>query len=98
MAFYVMPAIFESSWPSRRCALLIHQLNSGVATEEDLGLDTLMQRLGEAFMSANAVFSSPTVVGGWDGDPSRCSCAGFGPVPGMARPARCAPQGLRRFL
>ena len=40
-------------------------VNSGAATEEELGLDTLEQRLGEAFMSANAVFSLPTVVGGW---------------------------------
>jgi SAM-dependent methyltransferase len=40
-------------------------VNSGVATEEELGLDTLEQRLDDAFMSANAVFSLPTVVGGW---------------------------------
>ena len=40
-------------------------MNSGVTTEEDIGLDTLEQRLGEAIMSANAVFSLPTVVGGW---------------------------------
>lgn len=40
-------------------------VNSSVATEEEIGLDTLEQRLGEAFMSANAVFSLPTVVGGW---------------------------------
>jgi SAM-dependent methyltransferase len=40
-------------------------VNSGVTTEEEIGLDTLEQRLGEAFMSANAVFSLPTVVGGW---------------------------------
>jgi SAM-dependent methyltransferase len=40
-------------------------VNSGVATEEEIGLDTLEQRLGEALRSANAVFSLPTVVGGW---------------------------------
>ena len=40
-------------------------VNSGAATEEQIGLDTLEQRLGEAFTSANAVFSLPTVVGGW---------------------------------
>ena len=40
-------------------------VNSGVATEEEIGLDTLEQRLGEAIMSANAVFSLPTVIGGW---------------------------------
>jgi SAM-dependent methyltransferase len=40
-------------------------VNSGIATEEQLGLDTLEQRLGEAVLSANSVFSLPTVVGGW---------------------------------
>ena len=40
-------------------------VNSGVTTEEEIGLDTLEQRLGEAIMSANAVFSLPTLVGGW---------------------------------
>jgi SAM-dependent methyltransferase len=40
-------------------------VNSGVTTEEEIGLDTLEQRLGEALTSANAVFSLPTVVGGW---------------------------------
>ena len=40
-------------------------VNSGVTTEEEIGLDTLEQRLDEAIMSANAVCSLPTVVGGW---------------------------------
>jgi SAM-dependent methyltransferase len=40
-------------------------VTSGVATEEEIGLDTLEQRLGEALISANAVFSLPTWVGGW---------------------------------
>jgi SAM-dependent methyltransferase len=40
-------------------------VNSGVTTEEEIGLDTLEQRLGEAIMSVNAVFSLPTLVGGW---------------------------------
>jgi SAM-dependent methyltransferase len=40
-------------------------VTSGIATEEEIGLDTLEQRLLEAFVSANAVFSLPTVVGGW---------------------------------
>ena len=40
-------------------------VNCGVTTEEEIGLDTLEQRLGEAIMSANAVFSLPTVIGGW---------------------------------
>ena len=40
-------------------------VNSGVTTEEEIDLDTLEQRLGEAFVSANAVFTMPTVVGGW---------------------------------
>lgn len=38
---------------------------SGVATEEDMGLDTLDERLSEAIETANAVFTVPTVVGGW---------------------------------
>jgi SAM-dependent methyltransferase len=40
-------------------------VNSGAATEEEIGLDTLEQRLGDALTSANAVSSLPTVVGGW---------------------------------
>jgi hypothetical protein len=40
-------------------------VNSGVTSEEEIGLDTLEQRLGEPIMSANAVCSLPTVVGGW---------------------------------
>jgi SAM-dependent methyltransferase len=47
------------------CALKHAIVKSGVATEEELGLDTLEQRLGEAIASANAVVSLPTVVGGW---------------------------------
>lgn len=38
---------------------------SGVATEEELGLDTLAQRLGDAFAETNAVFTMPTLVGCW---------------------------------
>jgi hypothetical protein len=38
---------------------------SGVATEEEMGLDTLGQRLGDAIHAAGAVFTVPTVVGGW---------------------------------
>jgi SAM-dependent methyltransferase len=38
---------------------------SGVTTEEEMGLDTLAQRLGDALHAANAVFTVPTVVGGW---------------------------------
>jgi SAM-dependent methyltransferase len=38
---------------------------SGVVTEEELGLDTLERRLGEALRAANAVWTVPTVVGGW---------------------------------
>jgi SAM-dependent methyltransferase len=40
-------------------------VNSGVTTEEEIGLDTLEQRLGAAIMSANAVCTLPTIVGGW---------------------------------
>jgi SAM-dependent methyltransferase len=38
---------------------------SGVATEAELGLDTLAERLPQAMDAANAVFTVPTVVGGW---------------------------------
>jgi len=38
---------------------------SGIATEEELGLDTLEQRLVEAIVSANAVCTPATVVGAW---------------------------------
>ncbi|MGV9801374.1 class I SAM-dependent methyltransferase [Mycobacterium sp. NPDC003449] len=38
---------------------------SGIATEEELGLHTLEQRLVDALTSANAVWTLPTVVGGW---------------------------------
>jgi len=40
-------------------------VNSGVTTEEEIGLDTLEQRLGEEFEAANSLFSLPTLVGGW---------------------------------
>ena len=40
-------------------------LRSGVTTEDELGLDTLTQRLADALQSANAVFTMPTVVGVW---------------------------------
>jgi protein-L-isoaspartate O-methyltransferase len=38
---------------------------SGAATEEEIGLDTLAQRLGSAVADANAVITLPTLVGGW---------------------------------
>jgi ubiquinone/menaquinone biosynthesis C-methylase UbiE len=38
---------------------------SGVATEEEMGLDTLADRLAAAIDQANAVYTVPTVVGGW---------------------------------
>jgi SAM-dependent methyltransferase len=38
---------------------------SGIATEEELGLDTLEQRVREAINAAGAVWTSPTVVGCW---------------------------------
>jgi SAM-dependent methyltransferase len=38
---------------------------SGAATEQELGLDTLEQRLGEPIRAAGAVWSTPTVVGCW---------------------------------
>lgn len=40
-------------------------VKSGVVTEAEMGLDTLEQRLGEALDAANAVWTLPTIVGGW---------------------------------
>jgi SAM-dependent methyltransferase len=40
-------------------------VGSGVATESDLGLDTLAQRLGEDLLAAKSVWTLPTVVGAW---------------------------------
>ena len=40
-------------------------LGSQVVTEDELDLDTLEQRLGEALSSAQAMWTMPTVVGGW---------------------------------
>ncbi|OBA88573.1 hypothetical protein A5662_02460 [Mycobacteriaceae bacterium 1482268.1] len=38
---------------------------SGVTTEEQMGLDTLADRLVDAIAAANAVYTAPTVIGGW---------------------------------
>jgi SAM-dependent methyltransferase len=38
---------------------------SGAATEDELGLDTLEERLGDAVATARAVYTATTVVGGW---------------------------------
>ncbi len=38
---------------------------SGVATEEDLGLDTLEQQVVDAIDDAGTVWTTPTVVGCW---------------------------------
>jgi SAM-dependent methyltransferase len=38
---------------------------AGAATEDEMGLDTLEQRLGDALGAAGAVYTMPTVVGGW---------------------------------
>ncbi|OBF36664.1 hypothetical protein A5724_12375 [Mycobacterium sp. ACS1612] len=40
-------------------------VGSGITTEEEMELDTLGQRLGDALSDANAVITMPTVVGGW---------------------------------
>lgn len=37
----------------------------GAATDEELGLDTLEQRFGDALREAGAVWTTPTVVGCW---------------------------------
>ena len=38
---------------------------SGAATEDELGLDTLEQRLAAALRASNAVYTVPTIVAGW---------------------------------
>jgi hypothetical protein len=38
---------------------------SGAATEDELGLDTLEQRLAEALRASKAVYTVPTIVDGW---------------------------------
>ncbi len=38
---------------------------SGAATEDELGLDTLEQRLAEALRASKAVYTVPTIVAGW---------------------------------
>jgi hypothetical protein len=43
---------------------------SGAATESDIGLDALEQRLADAFQAADAVWTLPTVVGGWGRRPA----------------------------
>jgi ubiquinone/menaquinone biosynthesis C-methylase UbiE len=40
-------------------------VESGAATESEIGLDTLEQRLADELQLANAVSTMPTVVGGW---------------------------------
>lgn len=40
-------------------------VEAGIATEQELGLDTLEQRLSEAIRAADATFLPPTVVGAW---------------------------------
>jgi ubiquinone/menaquinone biosynthesis C-methylase UbiE len=44
-------------------------IGSNVVTETELGLDTLEDRLGEAVRAAGAVWTMPTVVGGWGRSP-----------------------------
>jgi SAM-dependent methyltransferase len=45
-------------------------LASGVVTADELGLDTLDRRLAEALDAAGAVWTTPTVVGGWGSAPA----------------------------
>jgi len=46
-------------------ALQNHILASGVATERDMDLDTLEQRLETQMQEDRAVWAMPTIVGGW---------------------------------
>ncbi|OBE94140.1 class I SAM-dependent methyltransferase [Mycobacterium sp. 852002-10029_SCH5224772] len=66
----------QDYWPPRSAGAVAYYVgvvralkdaivNSGVATEAEMGLDTLEQRLGEALDDANAVWTLPTIVGGW---------------------------------
>lgn len=45
-------------------------VGSGAVTESDLGLDTLEQRLRDELVATNAVWTLPTVVGGWGKRPA----------------------------
>jgi SAM-dependent methyltransferase len=38
---------------------------SGATTEDEMGLESLAQRLHDALRAANAVYTFPTVIGGW---------------------------------
>jgi hypothetical protein len=38
---------------------------AGIATAEEIGLDTLEERIGQELRSTDAVFMPPTVVGAW---------------------------------
>jgi hypothetical protein len=38
---------------------------AGVATAEDVGVDTLQQRIAEELASAAAVFAHPVLIGSW---------------------------------
>jgi 2-polyprenyl-3-methyl-5-hydroxy-6-metoxy-1,4-benzoquinol methylase len=40
-------------------------VDAGIATEQELGIDTLEQRLAEELRAADATFLPPTVVGAW---------------------------------
>jgi hypothetical protein len=40
-------------------------IGAGIATEEELGLDTLQQRMDRAREAVNAVVLPPTLVGAW---------------------------------
>lgn len=46
-------------------ALLPAIVASGAATEDEVGVDTLEDRLADAVSAAGAVWTMPTVVGGW---------------------------------
>jgi hypothetical protein len=38
---------------------------SGAASADDIDIDTLADRIGSAVRAASAVWTGPTVVGGW---------------------------------
>ena len=45
-------------------------IGAGIATETDLDLDTLRQRVAQALAASDAVFLPPTLVGAWGRRPS----------------------------
>ena len=52
-------------------SLLPRTIGAAIATEADLDVDTLQQRVAEALIAADAVLLPPTLVGAWGAAPKR---------------------------